>query len=66
MEENNNRVDEILFQHHFGNLLGRSLFVVITPNTAVVALILIGLNTVFNLVVLISLYISWCVTVKSV
>ena len=46
-----------MFQHHFGNTLGKSLFIVIPPNTAVVALILIALNTLFNLVLLASLYI---------
>ena len=57
MAENDNQVDDILFQHHFGNALGKSLFIVIPPNTAVVALILIALNTLFNLVLLASLYI---------
>ena len=60
--EEENKVSELLFNHHFGKFLTQSLFVVVPPNTAIIALVLIGINTVLNLIVLVSLYIGWCIT----
>ena len=50
-------MDDILFQHHCNKAaVGENLFIVIPPNTAVFAFILIALNTLFNLVIFVSLY----------